>query len=67
MSLCVLVVGFFVVVGVCVCVYVWASAVVVITEADKLSRDAQHALRRIMEKYMANCRYILICNSTNKV
>ena len=41
--------------------------VVVITEADKLSKDAQHALRRIMEKYMANCRYILVCNSTNKV
>ncbi len=40
---------------------------VVITEADKLSKDAQHALRRIMEKYMGNCRYILCCNSTNKV
>ena len=44
-----------------------ADLVVVITEADKLSKDAQHALRRIMEKYMANCRYILVCNSTNKV
>ena len=41
-------------------------AVVVITEADKLSKDAQHALRRIMEKYMGNCRYVLCCNSTNK-
>ena len=42
------------------------GAVVVITEADKLSKDAQHALRRIMEKYMSNCRYVLCCNSTNK-
>jgi replication factor C subunit 3/5 len=38
--------------------------VVVINEADSLSRDAQAALRRTMEKYSANVRLILVANST---
>ena len=42
-------------------------AVVVINEADKLSKSAQHALRRIMEKYTASCRYFLCCNNSSKV
>ena len=40
---------------------------VIISEADKISKEAQHALRRIMEKYMSNCRYILCCNTLTKV
>ncbi|GME79861.1 unnamed protein product [[Candida] boidinii] len=38
---------------------------VIINEAEMLSRDAQAALRRTMEKYSATLRLILICNSTS--
>ena len=52
---------------------VWVSPadvptlVVVVNEADLLSRDAQAALRRTMEKYMSNMRMILCANSTSRL
>jgi replication factor C subunit 3/5 len=41
--------------------------VVVINEADALSRDAQAALRRTMEKYTGNMRLVLCANSTGRL
>ncbi|QBM85520.1 replication factor C subunit 3/5 [Metschnikowia aff. pulcherrima] len=41
--------------------------VVVINEAESLSRDAQAALRRTMEKYSSNIRLILVCNTISNI
>jgi len=36
-------------------------------EADALTRDAQTALRRVMEDYADSCRFILACNWVSRI
>ena len=40
---------------------------IIFDEADKLTDDAQYALRRSMEEYIRTCRFIFSCNSINKI
>ncbi|MBI4896514.1 MAG: replication factor C small subunit [Candidatus Aenigmarchaeota archaeon] len=41
--------------------------IIYLDEADSLTKDAQHALRRTMENYSHVCRFLLACNYAGKI
>ncbi|MFW9786661.1 MAG: replication factor C small subunit [Candidatus Thorarchaeota archaeon] len=41
--------------------------ILILDEADHLTADAQHALRRTMESYASSCRMVLICNYSSRI
>lgn len=41
--------------------------IIYLDESDALTRDAQQALRRIMENYTRTCRFILACNYSSMI
>lgn len=41
--------------------------IILLDESDALTKEAQHALRRIMEMYTGTCRFVLSCNASSKI
>ena len=41
--------------------------IICLDEADSLTKEAQQALRRTMEKFSHSCRFVLACNEMSKI
>ena len=41
--------------------------IILLDEMDGMTKDAQNALKRIMERYSNNCRFIITCNERHRI
>ena len=41
--------------------------IILLDEMDGMTRDAQNSLKRLMERYSENCRFIITCNDVHKI
>ena len=41
--------------------------IILLDEMDGMTKDAQNALKRIMERYSDNCRFIITCNARHRI
>jgi len=41
--------------------------IILLDEMDGMTKDAQNALKRVMERYADNCRFIITCNDRHKI
>ena len=41
--------------------------IILLDEMDGMTKDAQNALKRIMERYSSNCRFIITCNDRHRI
>ena len=41
--------------------------IILLDEMDGMTKDSQNALKRVMERYASNCRFIMTCNERHRI